>query len=94
MNPAQVKRAANMLRAYSEELSNHGCNDYPVSNDEEGRALDALVNEWYDDEDAQATQPAADGQLYLLDWAVACALADVLDPRNSLEADPKTDYKR
>jgi hypothetical protein len=60
LDPALVKRAAGMLRAYSEVLTNHGCNDYPVADTEEGRALDALVNKWYGDEDAQTTHPSTD----------------------------------
>ncbi len=75
---AQLKKfIAEMLRDYGEYRSCRGCNDYLVPNDDRGRALATLVQEWCGDPDYEAH--VVDDQIVLYDWMVAKALADWIE---------------
>ena len=74
--PELLRRAADLLDAYGDNLACRGCNDYPVDANAEGVELDRLVREWSGDPDYEPTN--ADGKLYLLDWMVAHTLATLI----------------
>ncbi len=73
MNPKWLnKLAAELLREYSERLSNDGCNDYDIPEYVDRDELNKLVNEYHNEPDGSES-------LSGYNWAVVDAVARALE---------------
>lgn len=73
-----ARLAADLLREYSDRLSNDGCNDYDVPEYVDRKELVALLDAWDGDDE----EPDKASDLCGYNWAVVGAVAHALHPRD------------
>ena len=77
LNETEKDIFGQLLETCADELSNNGCNDYPVPvTDENREEMLAFIDEVAEDEDQRASfrRQADSGEVYFLDWMLVSFL--------------------